>query len=108
MRRASRLDSPAKIWQNVPHRRYQALNCKVSELYPYDKEFGDGFLEGRYSIGNAMKSYRKHCKDEAFFNRCTVFLILRKLESVDCVYQNIFAVFCIAQNCLLILLCVLI
>lgn len=84
-----------RLVSDTPHaetaREYLRGNCKVSELYPYDKEFGDGFLEGRYSIGNAMKSYRKHCKDEAFFNRCTVFLILRKLESVDCVYQNIFA-----------------
>lgn len=85
----------SRLVADTPHaetaREYLRGNCKVSELYPYDKEFGDGFLDGRYSIGSAMESYRRHCKDEAFFNRCAVFLILRKLENVDCVYQNIFA-----------------
>lgn len=85
----------SRLVADTPHaetaREYLRGNCMVSELYPYDKEFGDGFLDGRYSIRGVIESYRRHCQDEAFFNRCAVFLILRKLECVDCVYQNIFA-----------------
>ena len=37
-----------RLVSDTPHaetaREYLRGNCKVSELYPYDKEFGDGFL----------------------------------------------------------------
>ncbi|MDE7183963.1 MAG: DUF4132 domain-containing protein [Lachnospiraceae bacterium] len=84
-----------RLVPDTPHaetaREYLRGNCEVSELYPYEKEFGDGLSIGRYAIESAMESYRKHCKDEAFFNRCAVFLILQKMERADCVFYNVFA-----------------
>ncbi len=72
---------------DTPHaetaREYLRGNCKVSELYPYDEEFGDGFPTECYKVKFYMEKYKKHCHDQDFLDRCRVFLILRRLQTVD-------------------------
>lgn len=72
---------------DTPHaeiaREYLRGNCKVSALYPYDKEFGDGFPTEVYRVKLSMEKYKKHCYDQGFLDRCRVFLILRQVQTVD-------------------------
>ena len=72
---------------NTPHaqlaKEYLRGNCAVSELYPYDNEFGDGFQNG-YVMQDYLWKYQKHCNDDGFINRCNVFLVIRR-----CPYMRI-------------------
>lgn len=72
---------------DTPHaeiaREYLRGNCKVSELYLYDKEFGDGFPTEAYRVRSSMEKYKKHCHDQGFLDRCRVFLVLRQVQTVD-------------------------
>jgi len=72
---------------NTPHaqiaKEYLRGNCAVSELYPYDNEFGDGFVNG-YNMQTYLWKYQKHCNDESFIDRCNVFLVIRR-----CPYMRI-------------------
>ncbi len=71
----------------TPHaelaKEYLLGNCKVSELYPYDKEFGDRFEDGLYKVKKVLDKFKKHNFDEAFIDRCRVFLILRKFPHIE-------------------------
>ena len=71
----------------TPHaelaKEYLLGNCKVSELYPYDKEFGDRFEDGLYKVKKVLDKFNKHNFDEAFIDRCRVFLILRKFPHIE-------------------------
>ncbi len=68
-----------QVVANTPHvelaKEYLRGNCAVSELYPYEDEFADGFLN-RYYIQRHLWDYQKHCNDEDFINRCIVFLVI--------------------------------
>ena len=71
----------------TPHaelaKEYLLGNCKVYELYPYDKEFGDRFEDGLYKVKKVLDKFKKHNFDEAFIDRCRVFLILRKFPHIE-------------------------
>ena len=71
----------------TPHaelaKEYLLGNCKVSELYHYDKEFGDRFEDGLYKVKKVLDKFKKHNFDEAFIDRCRVFLILRKFPHIE-------------------------
>jgi len=71
----------------TPHaelaKEYLLGNCKVSALYPYDKEFGDRFEDGFYEVKEVLDKFKKHNCDEAFIDRCRVFLILRKFPRIE-------------------------
>lgn len=71
----------------TPHaelvKEYLLGNYKVSELYPYDKEFGDRFEDGFYEVKKVLDKFKKHNCDEAFIDRCRVFLILRKFPHIE-------------------------
>jgi hypothetical protein len=77
----------ALLVEPTPHaelaKKYLLGNCKASELYPYDKEFGDKFENGLYHVGKVLQRFRKHNCDEAFINRCRVFLVLRKFPHIE-------------------------
>lgn len=72
---------------STPHaelaKEYLLGNCKVSALYPYDKEFGDRFEDGFYEVKKVLDKFKKHNCDEAFIDRCRVFLILRKFPHIE-------------------------
>ncbi|MDE6052464.1 MAG: DUF4132 domain-containing protein, partial [Lachnospiraceae bacterium] len=81
----------------TPHaelaKEYLRGNCKVSELYPYDEEFGDHFQSGPYATRfydtkNLLQKYQKHCNDEAFINRCRVFLILKQIVGLGLIFEK--------------------
>ncbi len=71
----------------TPHaelaKEYLLGNCKVSDLYPYDREFGDGFEDGLYHVNKILKKFKKHSNNEAFIDRCCVFLVLRKFPHIE-------------------------
>lgn len=72
----------------TPHaelaKEYLRGNCKVSELYPYSEEFDDGCANRALEMYSfRIKKFRQHCGDEAFINRCRVFLILKKFRRLD-------------------------
>lgn len=69
-------------------KEYLRGNCNVSELYPYDKEFGDGFDKGHYHLKSYINKFQKHYKDEAFINRCRVFLVIRKFHGLNCEIED--------------------
>lgn len=64
----------AAVVPDAPHagiaKDYLQGNCDISKLYPYAEEF-----EVR-DVMDYLDSYRKHCTDEAFFNRCKAFMVL--------------------------------
>ncbi|MDE7418479.1 MAG: DUF4132 domain-containing protein [Lachnospiraceae bacterium] len=81
----------------TPHaelaKEYLRGNCKVSELYPYDEEFGDHFQSGPYATRfydakKLIQKYQKHCNDEAFLNRCRVFLIFKQIVGLDLIFEK--------------------
>ncbi len=82
----------SRLVDDTPHaeiaKEYLRGNCKVSELYPYDEEFGDHFQSGPYSsryydTKRIMQSYQKHCSDKEFLNRCSVFMVLKQIVGID-------------------------
>lgn len=82
----------------TPHaetaKEYLRGDCSVSALYPYDEEYGDHFQSGPYDprYYNADKligSYRRHCNDEAFMDRCRVFLIFKQIVGIDRIFERV-------------------
>lgn len=82
----------SRLVDATPHaelaKEYLRGNCSVSELYPYDEEFGDHFQSGPYStqyyaVKKIYQEYEKHCNDQDFLNRCIVYLVFRQIVGIN-------------------------
>jgi len=84
--------------EKTPHaeaaKEYLRGNCEVSALYPYDEEYGDHFQSGPYdsryyAVDKLIGSYRRHCNDAAFMDRCRVFLIFKQIVGIDRIFGRV-------------------
>lgn len=81
----------------TPHaeiaKEYLRGDCRVSALYPYDEEYGDHFQSMPfatrfYDVKKLIHKYRRHCNDEAFMDRCRVFLIFKQIVGLDLIFEK--------------------
>ena len=83
--------------EDTPHaeaaKEYLRGSCGVSALYPYDEEYGDHFqsvpfVSRYYHAKKLISNYQRHCNDEAFMDRCKVFLIFKQIVGLDLIYEG--------------------
>lgn len=81
----------------APHaeiaKEYLRGNCRVTALYPYDEEYGDHFQSMPFATRffdaeKLIHKYRRHCNDEAFMDRCRVFLIFKQIVGLDLIFEK--------------------
>lgn len=76
-----------KLVADTPHaglaQAYLRGRCKFAELVPYEEEYCDGFATVYYTLKPVMQSFRRHCEDPDFINRCHAFAVLGKFERIN-------------------------